>query len=272
MRKGKLRLINMLWPAATGGKDAMRLAELKYGAFKLPCDLREDLQRQFYFFGTYFAEERNLWHWQTEARSAKVVFDIGANLGIYSFAAMAVAPDAAVHAFEPTPEIAERLREAAALNRLSRLHVHAVAASSTTGFVKLRRWRGETGRNGGMNFIAGSAGEDEPDRVPAERLDDFCNERRIDRIDLLKIDVQGHEAEVLRGAAGLLNARRVGMIFFELNWASDSQRPCPASQSIGLLEEYGYRFSEAGKVPAWRQSGAWMRPLTDIVALPESEG
>jgi FkbM family methyltransferase len=257
---------------AVDHNDTMRLAILKYGAFKLPCDLREHLQRQFYFFGTYFAEEQNLSQWQCYASGAKVIFDIGANLGIYSFAALAAAPDATVHAFEATPEIASRLREAAVFNNLRRLHVHAVAASSCAGFAKLNRCRSETGYNDGMNFISNGTDETDSSCVPTIRLDDFCEEYAIDRIDLLKIDVQGHEADVLRGAEGLISAGRVGVIMFELNWSNDSQRQCPARQSVRLLERYGYLFSNPGRAPRWCRSGNWMNALSDVIARQCSEG
>ena len=272
VRKGKLRIVNALWPVAGRKRDTKRLATLKYGGFKLPCDLQEDLQRQFYFFGTYFIEDHNLAWWQRQACGAKVIFDVGANLGIYSFAALAAAPSATVHAFEPTPEIAEQLREAAGINNLNRLRVHAVAASSHTGFAKLNRWRGEAGRNGGMNFISIGSGEGDSDRVPTIRLDDFCEKYAIDRIDLLKVDVQGHEADVLRGAEGLISAGRVGVILFELNWVHDSPRECPARESIRLLERYGYRFSISGREPRWSRSGDWMRALSDVVARQSREG
>ena len=52
----------------------------------------------------------------------QVIFDVGANAGIYSLAALAIQRDATVHAFEPTPEIATRLRAMAKLNGLDHLH------------------------------------------------------------------------------------------------------------------------------------------------------
>jgi FkbM family methyltransferase len=266
LRKGKLRAIDALWPLAIRRHDATRLATLRYGGFKLPCDLREDMQRQFYFFGTYFLEEGILACWQAAARGAKVVFDVGANLGIYSLAALAAEPDATVHAFEPTPEIADRLRETAALNGLARLNVHQSAASSANGYAKLNRYRGESGTNGGMNFIFGNADEGDPDRVPTVRLDDFCGDYAIDHIDLLKVDVQGHEHDVLLGAEGLIRAGKVGLIFFELNWAQDPHRPSPARDAVRLLERCGYRFSAVGSRREWRQSGDWMHGLYDVLA------
>jgi len=246
------------------------LAKLEFGGFKLPCDLQEDLQRQFYFFGTYFLEEDMLCCWQRAARNAKFIFDVGANLGIYGFAALAAAPGATVHAFEPTPEIAAQLEAAAAMNGLGRLHVHQAAVSNSNGYAKLNRCLGESGTNGGMNFIWGDAGEDDPSRVPTVRLDDFCEECGIPYVDLLKVDVQGHEYEVFKGAEGLIKAGRIGLIFFELSWAGDPGS-CPARRSISLLEQHGYRFSA---IPAleWRRSGEWMHGLTDALARTDLRG
>jgi FkbM family methyltransferase len=111
------------------------------------------LQRQFYFFGTYFVEEDILRCWAIAAKGAHVIFDVGSNAGIYSLAALAVQPDVTVHAFEPTPEIATRLRETARLNGLNRLYVHEVAVSSHDGYASLKRCRGDLGTNEGMNYI-----------------------------------------------------------------------------------------------------------------------
>jgi len=158
IRRGKLRLIDTCWRLAAGRESPQRLARLKFGGFVMPCDLREMLQRQFYFFGTYFLEDHLLECWQGAARGVNVVFDVGANAGIYSLAALAVAPAAVVHAFEPTPEIAARLRTSARLNKLARLHVHELAVSDETGFASLHTWRGETGENEGMNFISAEEG------------------------------------------------------------------------------------------------------------------
>ena len=157
IRRGKLRLVNALWSLAGNDPSARRLAELKYGSFKVPCDLSEMLQRQLYFFGTYFVEEHIIKCWQHAAREASVIFDVGANVGIYSLAALAVQPDLAVHAFEPTPEIAARLRQTATLNGLRNLEVHQVAVYRDKGSAILNRWRSESGSNGGMNFVTSAS-------------------------------------------------------------------------------------------------------------------
>jgi FkbM family methyltransferase len=259
--------VNALWRAAAGD-DTQREAVTLYGGLRIPCDLREALQRQYYFFGTYFLEEHILRAWSVAARRAEIVFDVGANGGIYSLAALAAQPAAQVHAFEPTPEIAARLRRTAALNGLAGLTVHQKAVSSHDGYALLRRCGEDVGGNEGMNYIVPDAGGADGERVETTRLDTACRALRADRIDLLKLDIQGGEAAALESAEELLVAGRVGFVFMELNWSTDG--PCPATDAIGRLEGAGYVFSAPGPRLAWKPAGDWLRRLTDVVARPAS--
>jgi FkbM family methyltransferase len=266
IRRGKMRVIDALWRSAANAQGTQRVANLRYARFKMPCDLSEMLQRQFYFFGTYFLEEQILDCWEDEARSAEVVFDVGANAGIYSLAALAINPNTTVHAFEPTPEIATRLRATAKLNGLDRLHVHELAVSSDNGFATLRRYRGDLGTNEGMNYISADLGESSAGRLPTVCLDQFCADHAIDRVDLLKLDIQGNEPSALAGAKHLLATGAIGTIFTELNWGIDATTTSSATESIRLLEEVGYRFSKPRKPLSWKESGKSLWPLSDVVA------
>lgn len=273
IRRGKFRVINLLWRTAARGHGTRRLTSLKHGGLKMSCDLSEDLQRQFYFFGTYFLEEDILECWKNEARGAKMIFDVGANAGIFSLAALAVQHDATVHAFEPTPEIASRLRDTAAMNRLDGLHVHEVAVYSENGIAALRRFRGETGTNEGMNYITTAARDAGAELVQTVGLDRFCADHAIDRIDLLKLDIQGNEHKALEGAAQMLSTGQVGTVFIELNWAQQAiGAVCPATEAIRLLEKTGYWFSRPGRRLHWEKSGEWMGTMSDIVARKGCSG
>jgi FkbM family methyltransferase len=266
IRRGKLRVINAFWRAAVGDQGTLRLADLAHDGLKMRCDLSEMLQRQFYFFGTYFLEEDILRCWEAAAKGAKVILDVGANAGIYSLAALAIQPDATVHAFEPTPEIAARLRETAKLNGLDHLHVHEVAVLNKNGQATLKRFRGELGTNEGMNFISRDVGDAGTERVQTVRLDQFCQDRSINHIDLMKLDIQGQEHSALEGAERLIRSGHIGMIFLELNWAKSTGATCAATESIRLLEQRGYRFSRPGKRLNWQKAGDWLRTLSDVVA------
>jgi FkbM family methyltransferase len=261
IRRGKLRVVNSVWRAAVGDRGTLRVVALNHGRFKMSCDLSEILQRQFYFFGTYFLEEDILSCWETAAQGAKVVLDVGANAGIYSLAALAIEPDATVHAFEPTPEIAARLRTTAKANGLDHLYVHEVAVCSKNGQATLRRCRGELGTNEGMNFISPDIGDSGAELVQTVCLDQFCQDLAIDHVDLLKLDIQGHEHSALEGAEHLIKAGGVGIIFMELNWCKSAGAACAATESIRLLEQAGYRFSRPGKRLNWERAGDWLRAL-----------
>ena len=264
LRRGKLRLVNALWRAAVGDSSPQRTAELIYRRYRIPCDLNETLQRQFYFFGTYFLEQRLLECWQKLAVDARIVFDVGANAGIYSLAALSSNPRARVYAFEPTPEIVARLRAAAELNGLNQLNVQEAAVMDEPGYATLIRCRGDDGANAGMNFVRRQSESGE--RVRTESLDTFCHARGIDQIDLMKIDVQGHEDSVLRGATGLLKEARISLILMELNWRTEADPRCPATQSVRLLESSGFCFAKPSAEPRWQRSGTWLRQLGDVLA------
>jgi FkbM family methyltransferase len=266
IRRGKLRIVNSFWRAALDDQSVHRLAALKHGRFKMQCDLREMLQRQFYFFGTYFLEEDVLRCWETAAKGAEFILDVGANAGIYSLAALAIQPDATVHAFEPTPEIAARLRETAKLNRLDNLQVHELAVFSENGEAVLKRLRGDFGDNEGMNFVSRDFDDRETERVRTVCIDQFCQDHAIDHIDLMKLDIQGQEYAALEGAKGLIRSGNIRMIFMELNWASTAVATCAATQSIHFLEDAGYWFSKPGKRLTWQNAGDWLRRLSDVVA------
>jgi FkbM family methyltransferase len=265
IRRGKLRIVDALWQAALSDRNTLRMATLEHGRFKMSCDLREMLQRQFYFFGTYFLEEDILRCWEATAKWAKVVLDVGANAGIYSLAALAVQPDVVVHAFEPTPEIATRLRATAKLNGLENLYVHELAVLRDNGQATLRRFRGELGNNEGMNFVTREIGNSVAERVKTVSLDQFCDDHSIDQVDLLKLDVQGQEYSALKGAEHLIRAGRIGTIFMELNWARPGI-PCAATESIRFLEQADYLFSKPRKRLNWEMPGDWLHGVTDIVA------
>ena len=273
LRKGKMRAVDTLWRPAIGNGTPLRTADLNFGGFRMPVDLSERLQRQFYFFGTYYLEDSILACWSQIARSSKIVFDVGANAGIYSLAALAAAPDACVHAFEPTPEIAQHLRETAALNGLSGLQVQEMAASDHSGTAKLVRFRGDDGANGGMNYLSQSnvSGATEL-QVETVRLDEFCAARVIRQIDLLKIDVQGHEPAVLAGAGRLLEEGCFRTIFVELNWERGGDQKGPAAKTVERLATAGYWFAEPRLPLRWRPAGDWLEAHSDIVAAIDPKG
>ena len=120
--------------------------------------------------------------------------DIGANVGIYSLVAGKLAmPAGRVVAAEPDPVTFARLRENVALNAPVSIDARQVAVGGENGLLHLRRERGNRGQN---KLVAEAA----PDTVavPVLTLAGLLAEAGFERLDALKIDIEGFEEVVLR--------------------------------------------------------------------------
>ena len=139
-----------------------------------------------------------------------VVVDAGANIGIYSrFLALCVGDAGAVHSFEPSPDNFRRLR--AAVSDLSNVHANQVAVSDTTGEQLL--YISDTLNVDHRTYaVDGEARRTVPVRFM--RLDDYFQPKQ--RVDLIKLDIQGFELNALRGATRVLSENPDIKILFEL--------------------------------------------------------
>lgn len=141
-------------------------------------------------------------------------FDVGANLGLYSREILrAVGPNAPIDltAFEPAPETALQL--IAALKGDPRVRVEQLALSSQAGEAAMQI----VGATAGTNTL--SPGDDIGRKVSVrkETLAAYAAFRGIERLDLLKIDTEGHDLDVLRGAMALFRDGRIAIAQFEYN-------------------------------------------------------
>jgi FkbM family methyltransferase len=146
----------------------------------------------------------------------RVVFDVGANVGDWAEIALACNPAIELHCFEPSPATFERLMTRSFAPRLK---ANPFGLSSSSGAADLHVFAAASG----MNSLYRRSGLDDrgiaspatSERVELETLDGYCAEHGIDSIDFLKLDVEGHELHVLRGAARALSAGRIGAVAFE---------------------------------------------------------
>jgi FkbM family methyltransferase len=147
-----------------------------------------------------------------------VIFDVGANVGQYATIARAAFPKARITSFEPNPAAFAKLQAAA--ERLG-LEVIPMGCGNTVGRVPMF----DRSADGGTPFatlvpgVLERTGRFDPARFEVEltTIDQFCEDRGVDQVDLLKIDVEGFEQSVLEGASAMLAGRRIRVIQFEFN-------------------------------------------------------
>jgi len=196
------------------------------------------------------------------------VLDIGANVGIYSLPWAAVNPGVTVHCFEPNPAVRARLARNVALNRLgSRVRLHSEALSDRTGSATLYGSDDMSSLNQGVY----SGRQAAPVEVPLARLDDVLGGEGPP-VSLIKIDVQGHELEVLRGAETLVSRHRPALILEHEDdlYRSGAEAEQRKSELAKLLSRLRY---ETLYISRWGSDLLsvvdWSRRLNgDLLALP----
>ena len=145
-----------------------------------------------------------------------VVLDVGANLGQYASELVSRFPDRMIHSFEPSAKTIQVLNSnlAEAL-KAGKILTHNVGLGSKPETLTLYA----AGDHAATASIHGAVGRDADTMVAEEikitTLDDFCKEHSIDRIAFLKIDVEGHELEALKGSEQMLKDGKVDFIQFE---------------------------------------------------------
>lgn len=173
------------------------------------CDLKDHVQRHMFFQGVYEPIEAYLF--VRLLRPGCVVFDVGANVGQYTLlASSAVGEAGAVHSFEPVPRNFDRLKSHVELNGLRNAHLNRVAAWRES--TELCFGRPSSEANDG-SYTIGAAGEI---RARAIRLDEYAVENKIDRLDVVKMDIEGAELGAIEGMIGLLERHRP-LVLMEIN-------------------------------------------------------
>lgn len=175
------------------------------------------------------------------------VFDVGSHVGIFALGAAATAgPRGRVLAFEPAAETLDVLRRHVRLNGFEdRVEVVAGVASDVTGEISFYV-HGSSMANSMSPKNADDLNPEVHDRpatritVPSHRLDDVCLERGISPR-VMKIDVEGAELAVLRGARDIL-ARGECAVFLEVH--PEQMKNCESSEEelTGFLGDLGYRL------------------------------
>jgi FkbM family methyltransferase len=172
--------------------------------------------------------------WATLAPSAQTILDVGANVGIYALTARAVNPSAQILAFEPSERIFQKLSANIELNGYAML-AEKLAVSAQDGSASLYDYEREV-------FYAATLEVPEPgDRrsvmrtVTTVRLDSYCAERGIDSVDLMKLDIEGHEPAALEGMGALLESSKPTMLIEVLSSSA-------ADALTRRLSPLGYRY------------------------------
>jgi FkbM family methyltransferase len=243
------------------------------GRLSFRCDLRDRMMREVCFTGRYEPQETALL--QLLLRSGMTFVDVGANWGYFSLAAARmVGPSGRVVSVEADPRACRTLRANAARNLLDRVAVIEMAASDESGTLQLQEYEADATDSGSYGVTATTtvAEGGRTFTVAARALDDALDEAGVDRIDLLKMDIEGGEARALAGLRRRLADRRVDRILLEVHPHHLRDQGSSAEAVVGAIRAHGFHVSAIDHSPSTaRRVGAGsldvtaaLAPLTDL--------
>jgi FkbM family methyltransferase len=236
-------------------------------------DLSEGIDLSLFLFGnfqSYINHNKAL-----NVPEDAVIFDIGANIGSMAFKFAQLTPDGHVYAFEPTAYAYHKLIRNIALNpelaqRITPVQVFVSDRTRTDhGMHAYASWK-----------VDGSAVEKHPvhggtikaaDLIPAITLDDFCLKHAVPRVDLIKIDTDGHEFEVLTGAHGTLE-NHLPYLIFEMGLYVLKEQHLTFAQYFDYLSAFDYKLINAKNgravtMETFEKQIPW-QSTTDIIGIP----
>ncbi len=215
-----------------------------YERLRVRIYLGSDLSLCLFVLGAF--EPNEFVFLRTALQPGMVVLDGGANEGLFSlYAARRVGPRGAVLAVEPSTREFARLRANIALNRLDNVKTFDVALGSQVGEALLAVARS---RHAGMNAIEAADANESPaawtsstEPVPLETIDELVARAGLDRLDLVKLDVEGSEVDALDGARATISRFRP-TILLEAEEQRLASQGRTKEELVRALNELGYEL------------------------------
>ena len=204
---------------------------------------------------------------RTLLRPGMVFFDIGAHVGQYTlFASPIVGNQGRVHCFEPDPDTFRRLSRNLQTNRIKNVCANQLALFSENGDRTF--YRSLPVNIGGSSLSRPyEADSGRTVRVRCVRLDQYVEDRGLKRVDVIKMDTEGAEINVLRGAQRLLGSQSKPVLVLEFHERALQSFGGTCVQLAEFLRSRGYALFRA-QLPLQQYALDPREALANVLALP----
>jgi FkbM family methyltransferase len=200
---GKDRLLTLICPRIN---DAV----VNLFGYRVHLDLTDHIQHRMFLN----ADWHDMRVMRDNVKDGMTVFDIGCNVGVYSLLASSlVGSRGKVYAFEPNPRVYQRLAQTIKDNEIKNIFVFNSGIGANRG--ELTLYPNVQPGNASATMVAD--GQSFGFAVPIETIDNVMAAQNVACIDYMKIDVDGFEPSVLKGAAQTLKKKKIRFLQSEFS-------------------------------------------------------
>ncbi len=162
-------------------------------------------------------------HHKINYPALNVLFDVGANIGQTRMYFRFHVPSAKIYSFEPVQATFRQLQSSAVTD--TNCVLENMALGDEAGEKVIRLFDAEmTVLNSLRDDVMNKAANAREEKIKIDTLDHYCSSRGINKIDLLKIDTEGFEINVLKGAEQMLQAGKISFVYCETGFQQSNQR------------------------------------------------
>jgi FkbM family methyltransferase len=201
-------------------KEKSIVHKLKSILFTLYNRLENNNNADFFTNG----EERFVEEYLSSLRGPLTIFDIGGNIGGYSEILIEQCNkrtiDYSIHIFEPTRSCFDILKAKFIGNKNVQLNNVGVSNSQATAEIYYDKEQSGFASLYQRDLSSVNVVMEQRETISLIRLDSYLSDKQIDKIDLLKIDIEGHELAAFRGMGSHLNGNLIAAIQFEYGGAN----------------------------------------------------
>lgn len=154
--------------------------------------------------------------YDADIKNNLMIFDVGAHKGQTSSHFFKLFPQSFIHAFEPSPYLFAEIEKNLSKRKNIRCHNFALGETNEKAFLTRPK-----------SDLCGQVVKTQKNNstsISVRRLDEFCLDENISAIDLLKIDVEGNELSVLKGASGMFERNAIRAIFLECDFNKEDKQ------------------------------------------------
>lgn len=196
LRKGKIPVLLLI--DKTGLTKNFMIISRYDKNILIKLNLDDWIQKQVFYFGRYEIEKNETLLWHNLIADSQIVIDIGANIGYYTLmSSVRVGTKGKVFSFEPVSTTFKKLSENVKLNQFDNITIENLAVSNAISEIELfvadEKSTGSSSISEHVNFSGIK------ERVKAITIDHYVKDKAFQRIDVVKIDVEGCEPMVIEG-------------------------------------------------------------------------